>query len=212
MFDGFLERSGSLLIVPILINFDIGASLEEAGEIFEGLGLLVKHDDIFHVLGVLMPVGRLQEVGSQDESLRTSGGVGKGNDLVGVSEFDQTLQRGNFVSNFEIQVGSEFKAALLPAFLSNSFDQLGPLGLVQRVGGLIFGNDPLDEVLLDGHIVLDAEVKGPFVLLGADEQRNRPLVFIAFQQRGYLGVDGCFVAAFDQVLLVFGVVFGLVGY
>lgn len=63
MLYGFLQGCDGLFVVSVLINFNVGASLKETGQVVKGFGFLVEHDDALHEVGVLVPVGCLQEVG-----------------------------------------------------------------------------------------------------------------------------------------------------
>jgi len=63
--DRLLQGCDGLIIVSILVNLDVGASLEEAGQVVKGLCLLIEHDNAFHEVRVLMPIGSLQKVSSK---------------------------------------------------------------------------------------------------------------------------------------------------
>ena len=92
MFYRLFQSCRSFLVVPILINLHIGTSLEETRKILESLRFLVEHYDIFHVLRILMPISSLQEVCCKNKSFRASGSIGKGNNFVWISQFNQALQ------------------------------------------------------------------------------------------------------------------------
>ena len=65
MLYGFFQSCDGLLVVSVLIDFNVGASLKETGKVVKSFGFLVEHDDALHEVGVLVPVGCLQEVGCE---------------------------------------------------------------------------------------------------------------------------------------------------
>ena len=65
MLYGFFQSCDGLLVVSVLVDFNVRASLEETGEVVKSFGFLIEHDDALHEVGVLVPVGCLQEVGCE---------------------------------------------------------------------------------------------------------------------------------------------------
>jgi hypothetical protein len=139
-----LESSCSFLVITVLVDFECGAGFEEVGEIFEGLGFRVEGNYAFHELGVLVPIGCLEEVGCQDPSLWGAGVVGEGYDLVGITQLDQTFQCSLLVGEADVQIGSRLETALFPAFLSKQPHQLYAFVTFDWIGGLLLRHQSLN--------------------------------------------------------------------
>lgn len=169
------------MVVTILIDFDIRASLEEVCKVVVGLCFLVKVDDVLHEFLILVPVCSLQEVGCKDVSLSASCIVGEADDLWRISKLDQTFKRGDLIANFDVKVGRDFETALFAAFLGNYSGQISSFALFDGCLGLFIGDHLLDELFLDRNVLLDANIKGFLVLFGADQQRNCSLELVCLE-------------------------------
>jgi hypothetical protein len=200
--DGLVERLSPLGVVAVFVNLDVGAGLEEVGEVVVGLRLLVEANDVLHQLLVLVPVGSLQEVGSQHVGLGAAGVVGETDHLGGIAQLDQALQGGDLVAHLDVEVGGNLETALLAALLGDDLGQLSPLALLHRRLRLLIGNHLFNQVFLDRHVLLDADIQRLLVLFGAHQQRHCAFELAGLQQGGDLGVDGSLVTALDQFLLV----------
>ena len=105
-----------------------------------------------------MPVCSLQKVGCQNPSLCTSRIICEQNHFLRVSKLNQALQTFNLVSQLNVQVGGQFKATLFSALLSYGFHKLDSFGFFYRTCGLFIREHFLDQLLLDGHVVLNADI------------------------------------------------------
>lgn len=157
------------MVITVFINFDIGASFEEIGKVVICLCFLVKVYNVLHEFLVLVPVCSLQEIGCKNVCLSASCVVGETDDFRWVSKFDQTFKGGDLVANFDVEVRGHFEAALFATFLGDDSGQVSSFAFFDGSLGLIIRDHLLDELFLDGNVLLDANIECFLVLFGADE-------------------------------------------
>ncbi len=155
-----------------------------------------------------MPVGSLQKVGSQDPCFGTSGVISKEYDFLGIPKFNETFQGPDLISKSNIQIGSKFKASLLPTLLRNSFGELNSFIPFQQGSGLIIRQHFLHQLLLDRNVILDTDFQSFLILFQIYQKGNCSIVFARLDQLVYARCYACFVAGVAGLLLGLGLLGG----